>query len=62
MANNVAFVDLTTLSRNYYATAPNRSALFIDGTHFHEVGAIGVAGVVAGALETSTLPLAAFIR
>jgi len=61
-SDNVALVDLSTLSRNYYASAPNRSALFIDGTHFHEVGAIGVAGVVATALETSTLPLSSFVR
>ena len=40
----------------------NRTALFIDGTHFHEVGAIGVAGVVAAAIDSSSLPLASFIR
>ena len=61
-SDGVALVDLTTLSRNYYASAPNRSALFIDGTHFHEVGALGVAEVVANALEASTLPLSSFIR
>jgi lysophospholipase L1-like esterase len=61
-SDGVALIDLTTLSRNYYASAPNRSALFIDGTHFHEVGAIGVAGVVAQALTSSSLPLASFLR
>jgi hypothetical protein len=61
-SDGVALVDLSTLSRNYYASAPNRSALFIDGTHFHEIGALGVAGVVANALKASTLPLSAFVR
>lgn len=55
---NVALVDLTVLSRAYYQTVPNfNSTLFIDGTHFHEVGAIGVAGVVATALKSSSLGL-----
>ena len=43
-AQKVALVDLTALSRAYYTTVPNKAALFIDGTHFHEIGAIGVAG------------------
>jgi lysophospholipase L1-like esterase len=60
--DSVALVDLTALSRTYYASAPNRNALFIDGTHFHEVGAIGVAGVVGNALRTSTLALRSFVR
>ncbi len=58
----VALVDLTSLSRAYYATLPDKNALFIDGTHFHEVGAIGVAGVVAQALKSGTLPLHTFVK
>jgi lysophospholipase L1-like esterase len=59
---NVALVDLTALSRAYYTTVPSKSALFIDGTHFHEIGAIGVAGVVANALKASTLGLKDYIK
>ena len=59
---NVALVDLTALSRAYYTTVPDKNALFVDGTHFHEVGAIGVAGVVAQALKTSSLPLKTFVK
>jgi len=59
---NVELVDLTTLSRAYYTTVPDKNALFVDGTHFHEVGAIGVAGVVAQALKTGTLPLNSFVK
>ncbi len=58
----VALIDLSVLSREFYASAPNRSALFIDGTHFHEVGAIGVAGVVADALKASGLDLRGFVK
>lgn len=58
----VALVDLTALSRAYYTTVPDKNALFIDGTHFHEVGAIGVAGVVAQALKASTLPLKSLVK
>lgn len=60
--SNVALVDLSALSRAYYATVPNKAALFIDGTHFHEVGAIGVAGVVADALKSSGLALQRFVK
>jgi lysophospholipase L1-like esterase len=59
---NVALIDLTALSRTYYASVPDKNALFIDGTHFHEVGAIGVAGVVAQAIKSSALPLKAFVK
>ncbi len=59
----VALIDLTALSRSYYATVPNfSSTLFIDGTHFHEVGAIGVAGVVANAIKSSSLGLSSYVR
>jgi lysophospholipase L1-like esterase len=59
---NVALVDLTALSRAYYTTVPDKNALFIDGTHFHEIGAIGVAGVVATALKASTLGLKTLVK
>ena len=60
---SVALVDLTALSRTYYASVPDKSALFVDsGTHFSEIGAFGVAGVVAGALESGSLPLKTFLR
>jgi len=58
----VAFIDLTTLSRDYYATVADRSALFIDGTHFREVGAFGVAAVVAGVIPESVPELGPFLR
>ncbi len=59
----VALIDLTALSRSYYTTVPNfSSTLFIDGTHFHEVGAIGVAGVVANAIKSSSLGLSSYVR
>lgn len=59
---SVALVDLTSLSRAYYATVPDKNALFVDGTHFHEAGAIGVAGVVAQALKAGTLPLKSLVK
>lgn len=59
---SVALIDLTALSRAYYATVPDKNALFIDGTHFREVGAIGVAGVVAQAIKGGSLPLKAFVK
>lgn len=60
----VAKIDLTTLSRAYYQTVPNFSnTLFVSGgTHFSEVGAIGVAGVVANAIKTSSLGLSSYVR
>jgi lysophospholipase L1-like esterase len=59
---SVALIDLTALSRTYYASVPNKAALFIDGTHFHEIGAIGVAGVVAQAIKSSSLGLSSYVR
>jgi lysophospholipase L1-like esterase len=59
---DVALIDLTALSRTFYTTVPSKNALFIDGTHFHEDGAIGVAGVVARALKDSGLGLASFVK
>jgi lysophospholipase L1-like esterase len=59
----VALIDLTVLARAYYTTVPDRTALFVDGgTHFSEQGAIGVAGVVAKALKSTNLPLAALVK
>lgn len=58
---NVALIDLTVLSREYYA-AVDKNTVFIDGTHFHEVGAVGVAGVVAEAIRSSDLPLRDYLR
>jgi len=58
----VAYIDLTVLSRNYYATAPNKAALFADGgTHLSSVGASGVAGLVATAIKAGDLPLKSFV-
>jgi lysophospholipase L1-like esterase len=62
MEENVALIDLTALSRTYYTTVPDKNALFIDGTHFHEVGAIGVASVIAQAVKNGNLPLKAFVK
>lgn len=43
-------------------TVPDKNALFIDGTHFHEAGALGVAGVIAQAVKSGNLPLKAFVK
>jgi lysophospholipase L1-like esterase len=64
-AQNVALVDLTALALAYYKTVPNLSALFAtpsEGTHFGETGATQIAGVVAGALKSGTLPLRSFVK
>lgn len=60
----VAKIDLTSLSRAYYQTVPNfSSTLFVSGgTHFSEKGAIGVAGVVANAIKTSSLGISSYVR
>ncbi len=62
-AENVALIDLTALSRTYYASVPDKAALFVDsGTHFSEVGAFGVATVVADAIDAGSLPLKTFLK
>jgi len=64
-AQNVALVDLTTLSLAYYRTVTNLSSLFAtpsEGTHFGESGATQLAGVVSTALKTSSLPLKTFVK
>lgn len=58
-AENIAFIDLTKLSIEYYATVPNKAVLFAtpsEGTHFSETGATAIAGLVAGALARGTVP------
>jgi lysophospholipase L1-like esterase len=57
-AENVAFVDLTTLSINYYATV-DKSLLFTstsESTHFNIAGATAVSKLVADALKSGTTP------
>jgi len=61
-AENVAYIDLTVLSRNYYKTVPSKAALFADsGTHLSSVGANAVAGLVATAIKGGNLPLKSFV-
>ncbi len=58
-AEQVAFVDLTTLSIDYYATVPDKSVLFAtptEGTHFSITGATAVSALVADALRAGTTP------
>jgi lysophospholipase L1-like esterase len=64
MTQNVALIDLTNLSWAYYQSLPDKSVLFVPGqeTHFTESGATQVAGLVAQALKTSQLGLAAFVK
>jgi hypothetical protein len=64
-AETVALVDLTTLSLAHYRTVSDLSSLFAtpsEGTHFGEVGATQIAGVVASALKAGSLPLRTFIK
>ena len=62
-AQNVALIDMTVLSRAYYASVTDKDALFVDsGTHFSELGATGVAGTLAKAIQGSTLALRAFVK
>lgn len=56
---NVAFVDLTTLSIDYYASVPDESSLFTSAnepTHFNIVGATAVSSLVVDALKAGTSP------
>jgi len=55
----VAFVDLTTLSINYYGTLADKSVLFAtptEGTHFSITGATAVSRLVGDALKAGTTP------
>jgi lysophospholipase L1-like esterase len=65
-AENVALVDLTTLSIEFFRSQANVNLYFADGgadgTHLSEVGATEVSRLVARALKTSTLPLGAYVR
>ena len=62
-SENVALVDLTVLSRSYYATVPDKKALFADGgTHLSSAGATAVAGLVAKALPGVVPALSPFLR
>lgn len=55
---DVAWIDLTTLSIEAYGNASDLASWFVDGTHFSETGASNVARVVAYALAASELELA----
>jgi lysophospholipase L1-like esterase len=62
LAEHVAYVDLTVLSRNYYKTVPDKSKLFADsGTHLSSLGANAVAGLVAKAIRDGDLPLKSLV-
>jgi lysophospholipase L1-like esterase len=60
----VALVDLTKLSSTYLGTLSSsaKSALYIDGTHFHEAGATQIANLVAQALKGATTGLEKYVR
>jgi lysophospholipase L1-like esterase len=60
----VALVDLTKLSTTYLGTLSSgaKSALYIDGTHFHEGGATQIANLVAQALKSATTGLEKYVR
>jgi lysophospholipase L1-like esterase len=54
-AEKVAFVDLTTLAINYYATV-NAKTLMNDIAHFNAAGATAISKLVADALKAGTTP------
>jgi hypothetical protein len=59
----VALIDMTTISRNYYATVANPATLFADsGTHPTEIGAIGIAAAAGVAIKASSLPLKDYVK
>lgn len=65
MAQNVALVDLTMLSIAFYKTVPTLSDIFAtpsEGTHFSELGATDISGLVANAFKAGTLPLRDFVK
>jgi lysophospholipase L1-like esterase len=55
-AENVAFVDLTTLAIKYYATV-NAASLMNDIAHFNAAGATAISKLVADALKAGTTPM-----
>jgi lysophospholipase L1-like esterase len=54
-AEKVAFVDLTTLALEYYATV-NPKTLMNDISHFNAAGATAISKLVADALKAGTTP------
>ena len=64
-AEQVALVDTTKLTFDYYTTLPDKSVVFAtssEGTHFSEHGATEVSRLVAAYLKTSTLTLKALLK
>jgi lysophospholipase L1-like esterase len=63
-AQNVAYIDLTTLALTYYGTLSSsaKSALFVDGTHFHEPGATQIANLVAQAMKGLGVGLEVYVK
>jgi lysophospholipase L1-like esterase len=63
-AQNVALIDLTNLALTYYGTLSSsaKSALFVDGTHFHEPGATQIANLVAQAMKGLNIGLEGFVK
>ena len=62
-AEQVAFVDLTKLAIEYYATV-DASTLFASSSeiaHFNVTGATAVSKLVAGALEAGTMPVTSIV-
>ncbi len=65
-SENVALVDLTMLSIQFFRAQANVNLYFAnnggDGTHLSEVGATEVSRLVAEALKSSSLPLRTYVR
>jgi lysophospholipase L1-like esterase len=63
-AQNVAYIDLTSLALTYYGTLSSsaKSAMFVDGTHFHEPGATQIANLVAQAMKGLNVGLQGFVK
>ena len=63
-AQNVALIDLTNLALTYYGTLSSsaKSALFVDGTHFHEPGATQIANLVAQAMKGLNAGLQTYVK
>jgi lysophospholipase L1-like esterase len=64
-AEQVALIDATKLTFDYYATLPDKSVMFAtasEGTHFSEHGATEVSRLVAAFLKTTDLPLKTHLR
>ena len=54
----------TNLALTYYGTLSSsaKSALFVDGTHFHEPGATQIANLVAQAMKGLNVGLQSYVR